>query len=279
MGRGAARAALYLALAVAVLLFASAECLRRRGADPAPAAVFYAGPSWLLAPYNLWVGARSLGGDAPFPSKALHFPAHGVLEANWEAIRGEALALYAGGRAGRIRGDAFFRRIADDGWRRFYLKWYGPTDPEARRLCPRTTALLDALPEVRLAMFSFLEPGAAIRPHVGPSKGAKRYHLGLSCPPEARIVVDGREYHWRDGEGVLFDDTFLHSVENRSPDRVRAILFCDVDTRFRSPGAAAVNRWVLDRLAPLTTRSNDRVEARSKASAPAQRGEAAGAQK
>jgi beta-hydroxylase len=182
------------------------------------------------------------------------------LEANWGAIRGEAMALYRGGKAGLIKGDPFFTRIADDGWRRFYLRWYGPIQQEARELCPATSALLDQLPEVRLAMFSFLAPGSKIVEHTGPSKGAKRYHLGLSCPPEARIVVDGAPYSWKDGEGVLFDDTFVHSVENASADQARVVLFCDVDTKLRGPLADSLNRQLLGWLAPLTTRTNDATE-------------------
>lgn len=263
MGAGR-RLALGYALVVVSLfavILACAEAVRRQGAIVPPPGVFYRCPSWLFAPYNVWCSRNTQGGDFQFPSKAVHFPSHRLLEDNWEAIRDEALAVYRGGSAGRIQGDPFFEKIADAGWRRFYLKWYGPTGPDARRLCPLTAALLDRLPEVRLAMFSILEPGSVIRPHVGPSKGAKRYHLGLSCPPEAQIVVDGAPYSWRDGEGVLFDDTFFHEVRNGSATQARVVLFCDVDTRMATPGAARVNRWVLDRLAPLTTRTNDAIEA------------------
>jgi beta-hydroxylase len=41
------------------------------------------------------------------------------------------------------------------------------------------------------------------------------------------IVVGGQEYRWREGEDVLFDDTYLHEVWNKSAQR-RVVLFCDV---------------------------------------------------
>jgi beta-hydroxylase len=259
-GAGCARAYALGIVFILGLFFVSSELIRNQGAEVFPFIPYYRNPGWVLAPYNIWCRSRTEGGDCQFPSKEVHFPRHGVLEENWEAIRGEALALYERGKAGLIKGDQFFTRIADDGWRRFYLRWYGPIQSDARELCPVTSALLDNLPEVRLAMFSFLAPGSKIIPHTGPSKGAKRYHLGLSCPPEAQIIVDGEAYSWKDGEGVLFDDTYVHSVENRSAKAPRVVLFCDVDTKLEGRLANTLNRHLLSWLAPLTTRTNDATE-------------------
>lgn len=262
MGAGARFCAAYALgiLLVLGVIFACSECIRRQGCEVIPLAPYYRNPGWILAPYNLWCKRKVEGWDCQFPPKEVHFPRHGLLEANWKTIRDEALAVYRGGQAGLIRGDPFFTKIADDGWRRFYFRWYGPILPEARALCPATSALLDALPEIRLAMFSFLAPGSKITVHTGPSKGAKRYHLGLSCPPEARIVVDGAPYSWKDGEGVVFDDTYVHSVDNPSATQARIVLFCDVDTKLRGKLANAVNKKLLSWLAPLTTRTNDTTE-------------------
>jgi aspartyl/asparaginyl beta-hydroxylase (cupin superfamily) len=41
-------------------------------------------------------------------------------------------------------------------------------------------------------------------------------------------MVDGESYHWRDGEGVIFDETLVHSAENLS-DQTRLILLCDIE--------------------------------------------------
>jgi len=168
-----------------------------------------------------------------------------------------------GGGAQKIKGERFFKTIADDGWKRFYIKWYGPAGADARALCPYTCSLLDDLPEVHLAMFSILEPGSVISPHSGPFKACLRYHLGLSCPPEAQILVDGIPYSWRDGEDVLFDDNYVHEVVNRSDTEPRIILFCDVERKMTTPTAARLNRAVCRTFGPLTTRSNDRTEKKS----------------
>ena len=39
--------------------------------------------------------------------------------------------------------------------------------------------------------------------------------------------MDGQRYSWRDGEAVMFDETYIHSAENKS-DKNRIILFLDI---------------------------------------------------
>lgn len=112
-------------------------------------------------------------------------------------------------------------------------------------------------------MFSILEPGSVISPHSGSFKACLRYHLGLSCPPDAQILVDGISYSWRDGEDVLFDDNYVHEVVNRSDTEPRIILFCDIERKMTTPIATRLNHAVCQTLGPLTTRSNDKTEKRS----------------
>ena len=51
--------------------------------------------------------------------------------------------------------------------------------------------------------------------HRDPFAGSLRYHLGLVTPnsPECFIVVDGEKYYWKDGEAVMFDETYIHTAE------------------------------------------------------------------
>lgn len=72
-----------------------------------------------------------------------------------------------------------------------------------------------------------------------------RYHLGLVTPnaDSCSIVVDGEPYFWRDGEAVMFDETFIHTAENRSG-VARIILFCDVERPLRSRVIGALNHLV-----------------------------------
>ena len=266
-GTQIATAMLVVLTIVLILILSCGEVMRRRGDITVGFAEQYATPSAILTPYNLWSSERSIGGDPPYPDMEAHFPDHKVLRDEWEAVRDEALRVCQEGLASKIRGDRYFRRIADDKWKKFYLKWYGDILPEARELCPKTCALLDRLPDVHLAMFSILEPGSVIPPHGGPFKGCLRYHLGLQCPADrgATIKVDGKPYSWADGEDVLFDDTYIHEVENPT-DETRIILFCDVERKLDTPQAQAVNHWVCQKLGPFSNKVNNKREKKEEAS-------------
>jgi beta-hydroxylase len=70
--------------------------------------------------------------------------------------------------------------------------------------------------------------------------------LGLvtpKSPGHCRIFVDGEPYTWRDGEDLLFDETFLHTAENTT-NETRIILFCDVERPLHTRVMTAINRWV-----------------------------------
>src|SRR6516162_7665925 len=57
----------------------------------------------------------------------------------------------------------------------------------------------------------------------------------------AASFVDGEPYAWRDGQDLLFDETYLHYAENTTSDE-RIILFCDVDRPPKTQTMTAVNR-------------------------------------
>jgi beta-hydroxylase len=100
-------------------------------------------------------------------------------------------------------------------------------------------------------MFSIIDGGKHIPPHVGFFKSVLRYHLALVVPQDAPvyIVVGGQEYRWREGEDVLFDDTYLHEVWNKSAQR-RVVLFCDVlRDKTLPPLLRGMNRWMFRLLA------------------------------
>ncbi|MDA8384532.1 MAG: aspartyl/asparaginyl beta-hydroxylase domain-containing protein [Betaproteobacteria bacterium] len=200
----------------------------------------------LLAPYNVLMYWFSKVPGHPLLDAAA-FPELAVLRGQWAAIRDEALALYQGGDIGEAVGhtDIGFNSFFKYGWRRFYLTWYGQSLPSARARCPRTVALVEAIPTVRAALFALLPPGARLNPHRDPFAGSLRYHLGLATPNSdaCRIVVDGLPYSWRDGEDIVFDETYIHWAENRTAEP-RLILFCDLERPLRTPLVRALNRWV-----------------------------------
>src|SRR4029079_18303922 len=152
------------------------------------------------------------------------FPELAPLRANWRTIREEARRLWEAGyiRASDDHDDLGFNSFFRKGWKRFYLKWYGDPPPSARRLCPRTVALIESIPTVhggRLAltettppfhgaMFALIGPQSRVGNHRDPFAGSVRYHLGLLTPnrDECRIFIDGHENPWGDGADLVFDE-------------------------------------------------------------------------
>jgi beta-hydroxylase len=199
----------------------------------------------LLAPYNALMYAFSRVRTSAFidPSQ---FPELSPLMTHWREIRDEAARLNDEGfiRAAAGYNDMGFNSFFRTGWKRFYLKWYGVEMPSALRMCPRTTELLNSIPNVKAAMFASLPPGARLVRHRDPYAGSLRFHLGLLTPnsDQCYIVVDGQRYFWRDGEAVMFDETYIHYAENTTQ-MPRVILFCDVERPLKSRVMTAINRW------------------------------------
>lgn len=118
-------------------------------------------------------------------------------------------------------------------WNVFLLELLGQGPEQNRALCPATCAALARMPGRLQAFFSVMEPGKQVPLHVGPYVGYLRYHLGVHVPAEnpPRLRVAGKEYVWKDGEGVMFDDSWPHEVINPS-DEPRVVLIVDVPQPF-----------------------------------------------
>ncbi|MBV8503301.1 MAG: aspartyl/asparaginyl beta-hydroxylase domain-containing protein [Paucibacter sp.] len=241
----------YVKLAIVAVFVASTVYVHRRGRVRLGFWRQLTDHSTFMAPINCLMYLFSRLPPWPYlPSE--EFEELRLLDEHWMEIRYEARRL---AEAGEIKAsdkfdDAGFNSFFKTGWTRFYLKWYDQqAHPSALALCPETTSLLQRLPSVKAAMFAALPPGARLVSHRDPFAGSVRYHLGLSTPnsDDCYISVDGKKYSWRDGQSVIFDETFLHYAENRS-DRTRIILFCDVERPLTNGLARAINRGISDTL-------------------------------
>ena len=123
---------------------------------------------------------------------------------------------------------------------------------------PRTTELLQGIGTVKAAMFATLPPGAKLVRHRDPYAGSYRYHLGLDTPNDdgCYIDVDGEKYAWRDGEAVVFDETYIHYAANTT-EHNRIILFCDVERPLKYRWATAFNRWFSRNVMAAAAAPND----------------------
>ncbi len=214
--------------------------------------------STFVAPINCFMYAFSAVPNRPLLDPA-DLPELKPLQDNWQVIRDEALALYRRGevKASDKYDDLGFNSFFRTGWKRFYLKWYDEPLPSALALCPRTVALVNGVPSLNGAMFALLPSGAHLVAHRDPYAGSLRCHLGLVTPNDdrCRIYIDGNPYSWRDGEAVVFDETYIHKAMNES-DKDRIILFCDVARPMRYSFAAAVNRYISTRVLRETATGN-----------------------
>lgn len=202
--------------------------------------------STIMAPYNALMYVFSAVPSRPYIDVS-RFPELRPLQDNWQMIRDEGMRLFDQGyiRAAAKYNDLGFNSFFRRGWKRFYLKWYGNFLPSAETLCPQTAKLLASIPSVNAAMFALLPPGSRLTAHRDPFAGSLRYHLGLSTPNSelCNIVVDGEKYYWKDGEAVMFDETFIHHAENRT-EQTRLILFCDIERPLTNPIVRFINRHI-----------------------------------
>ena len=118
-------------------------------------------------------------------------------------------------------------------WNGIYFFRHGVAREGTRSLCPRTSAVLEALPLCRIrehapeVMFSVLTPGSHILPHRGVTNTRVVCHLPLVVPEDCAITVGGERREWREGEAIAFDDTYEHEAWNRGS-RTRVVLIIDV---------------------------------------------------
>lgn len=172
------------------------------------------------------------------------YPELKVIAENWETIRGEGVDLLekkffdktTDAKSG-AHYDLGFRTFYKYGWSKFYLKWYGHTHNSAQRFCPKTVEVLKKCKTVNGAMFSILPPGSKLARHLDPGACSLRYHLGLQTPnsDDCFISIDDQIYSWRDGDVLIFDETYLHYAKNNS-DHNRLILMCDIERSMNNLG-------------------------------------------
>lgn len=207
----------------------------------------YDAAMWTLGPLEQVVLRTSLVDTTPFlPVDTFAWTR--TLEDSWRVIREEldGVLRFTDDLPAFHEITADVSDISDENWRTFFFRGYGFRSDANCARCPRTARLLDGIPGLTTAFFSILAPHKRIAPHRGPWKGVLRYHLGLLVPEPADacgISVGGELRHWREGEGMLFDDSYEHSAWNDT-DGTRVVLFLDVMRPCRLPGRL-INRTVI----------------------------------
>jgi aspartate beta-hydroxylase len=118
-------------------------------------------------------------------------------------------------------------------WNGYYFYRHGERREDNCSRCPVTIASLDRLPLSRIrehgpeVLFSVFTPDTHLLPHRGVTNTRVVGHLPLMVPENCALNVGGEIHEWREGEVVVFDDTFEHEAWNRS-DRTRVVLIFDL---------------------------------------------------
>ena len=159
------------------------------------------------------------------------FPWLYQLEANWEAIRDELILLVKNG-AGmcNVHTTGGSELNTESKWKLAMILGYGKPIDEVKSFFPVTLSILTKLPEVQNAAFSLLKARGSIPPHCGSTASILRYHLALIVPDNGKrswLTVNGADVPWKEGKGILFDDTFEHSACNGS-EKDRVVLIVDI---------------------------------------------------
>ena len=201
-----------------------------------------------------WFENVGLMGRTPAYQREYHrmYPGLAELEAAHGDVKAECLALLgikdhltdmqdlgAGYTAGGIHKAQ---------WKAFMFASGGRFVAENCARAPKTAALLQRIPNMDNAFLSVLDPEQYITPHWGYYKGFLRYHLGVVIPEnnanercwlrvnddlednrqdDKDLIARGEKYHWHEGEGIIFDDNYLHDAANESKE-VRVVLWLDM---------------------------------------------------
>ena len=204
----------------------------------------------LLVPFNKFYDLHTGGSRRPiFHDIATTRPELLALDRNFAVIREELLGVLPGKRSipryhelDRMQYPISGRVDQDKDWKVFPLNILGVKPRAYYERCPRTTAILDTIPGLFEAFFSILEGGKSIPPHEGPYRGYLRYHLGLVVPQKnpPSIRLKDQVYTWKEGESILFDDSWEHEVYNQA-EGDRVVLIVDIRRPMPQP-FDAVNR-------------------------------------
>ena len=201
-------------------------------------------PTELLIPYNTII--ENLYEKKVFYSeeeKKKIFPTSTILESHFNKIKEECLNTLTTIPDKKLENIGKNFIIPEDkdffkNWNTYPLRMFSRDYEDNMNKCPTLKEILKSDPNITTAFFSIMEPGKFLSSHYGPFKGILRYHLGLQVPPPQSglcyISVDGQTYDWKEGEGILFDETYKHFVENSTKFR-RIVLFLDVKRELNFP--------------------------------------------
>ncbi|HRG00712.1 MAG TPA: aspartyl/asparaginyl beta-hydroxylase domain-containing protein [Bacteroidia bacterium] len=132
-------------------------------------------------------------------------------------------------------------------WKVFTFQFFGIKHPLNAKACPKTYAILQQIPSLVSADFSYLPAHTKILPHKGFSRMVLRAHLGLIVPENCFIRVGEETHTWKEGKMLIFDDSFDHEAWNDS-DEDRFVLMLDIASPNWEYSAKDICKYKIDHL-------------------------------
>ena len=166
-----------------------------------------------------------------------------LLEDGWKDVLEELEnLLYNEAESGKSYFSPWSDENAYEGnWDIFNLYDFGTKLKSNCSFCPKTTALVEQVPNLKSASFSGLATDTYIKPRVSYSNEVMRCNLGLVCPPRSSnglsrehpmplincgMRVGDVIHTWRPGKAFVFNPSEEHEAFNYG-DRTRFILVVD----------------------------------------------------
>ncbi len=179
------------------------------------------------------------------------FPFLKVLEDHFTVIRDEFLVLE------EKRSDTnwlntfpgYVSSEKEKAWQVFSFNLFCMKFPRNAELCRKTANLIFSLPQIISSNYSSMKPHTHILPHTGYSRMQLRCHLPLIVPDEklCGIRVGTETRHWKEGELVIFDDSFEHEAWNKAG-KERVVLMFDIPNPLWGYSAKEISKYKLERL-------------------------------
>jgi ornithine lipid ester-linked acyl 2-hydroxylase len=180
-----------------------------------------------------------------------HFSFLQPLVSNFTIIRNELKDLIDAGKENQwLR--TFPDYVKSDNykaWKVFSFIFFNMKLPEHAKLCPKTAELVYSIPEILSCDYSYLDPHTHVMPHKGYSRMVLRCHLPLIVPDEelCAIRVGNIVRHWKEGELMIFDDSFEHEAWNKTNEK-RVVLMFDIPNPLWGYSAHQISKYTIENL-------------------------------
>jgi beta-hydroxylase len=129
-------------------------------------------------------------------------------------------------------------------WKVFSFIFFNMKLPQNAKLCPKTAELVYSIPQILSCDYSYLNPHTHVMPHKGYSRMVLRCHLPLIVPDVelCALRVGDEIRHWKEGELMIFDDSFEHEAWNKT-DEKRVVLMFDIPNPLWGYSAYEISKY------------------------------------